>query len=76
MGPSELAAKTVENAMKRHHEEEEDLKKALSSRPEDHHEERIDAREASYERDEISGPLREKGTKTTETVKETVKRRT
>ena len=41
----------------------------------DIHEERVDAREASYERDEISGPLREKGVREkVESKKETIKK--
>lgn len=55
------------------------MKKALAesagAQPEDIHEERVDAREASYERDEISGPLREKGVREkVESKKETIKK--
>ena len=55
---------------KRQHEEEEDLRSSGDS-----HEERIDAREASYERDEIRGPLGGRGVSETEVVKETTKKK-
>lgn len=57
LSPEELASQTVKHVKERHH--------GTGT------EERVDAYEASYERDETSGPLRS-GVKKTKTIKEKV----
>ncbi|CAL1716589.1 unnamed protein product [Somion occarium] len=79
LNPSELQERTVQYVKQRHSVE------SPNSNPERvppthkktyETEERIDAAEATYERDEVGGPLKDSGTKetdTTETYEETVK---